>query len=255
MPLTQQPSAAITARQTRQIMKGFAAQLSGRAVRGADRKVRRGSYDVDDRRARVSRPIGDGTTAGALGWIDCLLKVVSEWDDSERRKGGARPLGLHGMRVLEALLGRRGGVGIDFRTGCIEPALDTIAKAADVSRTTVVRALNTLKRIKVLDWVRRTQRTGKDGLFGPQREQVSNSYAFTPEAFPARLLRRFRDLLARKRLARQNTPSGALRPPVEPSCPEMRAALARMEATIAFRSEGQNASTPCGQYHRSGVEG
>lgn len=236
-------------------MKGFAAQLSGRGERGADRKVRKWSYDVDDRRARISRPIGDGTTAGAMGWIDCLLKVVSEWDDTERQKGGARPLGIYGMRVLEALLGRRGKVRIDFRTGCIEPALDTIAAAAGVSRTTVVRALNTLKRIKVLDWVRRTQRTGKDGLFGPQREQVSNSYAFTPETFPVRLLQRFRDLLARKRLARQNAPSGAPPAPAEPSCPEMRATLARMGETIARRAEGPSASTPRGQFHCSGVKG
>ena len=93
-------TAASMGRQTRQLTKGFTARLTGKAERGSDRKVRRGSIDIEDRRARVFRPIGDGTTAGALGWIDCMLKVVAEWDNEQRAKGGARPLGLHGLRVL-----------------------------------------------------------------------------------------------------------------------------------------------------------
>ena len=190
MTYARQPAAAPTARQARQFTLKFTAQLTGRSERGPDRKVRRDSFDIDDRRAQVSRRIGDGTTAGALSWIDCLLKTVGEWDNLERRKGGGRPLGLAGMRVLETLLGRHGTVAIDFRSGLLEPALDTIARVAGVCRTTVVRALARLRALKILEWVRRTRRTDAEGQAGPQREQVSNSYYFTPERLPARVLQR-----------------------------------------------------------------
>lgn len=250
-------TAASMTRQTKLVMKGFAARLAGNTERGADRKVRRGSLDAGDRRAQVYRPIGDGTTVGALGWIDCLLKVVAEWDDQERQRGGARPLGLHGMRVLETLLGRRGGVAVDFKTGRLDPAIDTIARAARVARGTVIRALAQLKRLGILDWVRRTEKTGADGIFGPQRSQISNAYFFTPEGLPARVAQRLRDLLARRRVRREGTtpPPGA--PPARPlpADPELRAALARMEAGLDRRAESASASPPSGQYPLSGVQG
>lgn len=249
-------TAATMGRQARQLTKGFTAQLTGKGERGPDRKVWRHSVDVGDRRARVSRPIGDGTTAGAMAWIDCVLKAVSEWDDAERAKGGARPLGLHGLRVLEALLGRRGKVALDFKTGRLDPALDTIAAAARVSKTTVVRALARLKELKILDWIRRSESTGNDGLYGPQRRQVSNAYFFTQEALPARLAQRLRDLLARKRLRRSGTTPPASPPAArEPSCPEMRATLARFGAGIDRRDEAMNASSPAAMYPCSGVKG
>jgi hypothetical protein len=251
MSLTYKPAAALNARQAHQITKKFTAQLTGRGARGADRKVRRGSVDVDDRRARVSRPIGDGSKAGALSWIDCLLKTVTEWDNHERQKGGGRPLGLYGIRVLEVLLGRHGKVAIHFKSGDLFPEIETIARAAGTSKTTVVRALARLKAMKILNWIRRTEKTGNDGLFGPQRRQISNAYWFTPEALPARVLQRLRDLLARRRLRKAE---GAPPPPEQPqgsplpSCPELRAALARL-------SEGVNAIPPSGQYPSSGIKG
>lgn len=249
-------TAASMGRQTRQLTKGFTARLTGKAERGADRKVRRGSVDVEDRRARVFQPIGDGTTAGAMGWIDCMLKVVAEWDNEQRAKGGARPLGLHGLRVLEALLGRHGKVALDFKSGRLDPALDTIARAAGVTKTTVVRALARLKDLKVLDWIRRSERTGNDGVFGPQRRQVSNAYFFTPHELPARVAQRLRDLLARKQLRRTGTtPAASPASVAEPSCPDLRGTLARIKAGIDRREEGVNASPPCGQYPLSGVKG
>lgn len=246
MSLTQKPSPALTARQARQITRTFAAKLRGRSERGVDRKVRRSSIDVDDRRARVSRPIGDGTTAGALAWIDCLLKTVTEWDNHERRCGGARPLGLYGIRVLEVLLGRHGKIAVDFRSGDLFPDIATIARAAGTSRTTVVRALARLKAMRILDWIRRSERTGNDGLFGPQRRQVSNAYWFTPELLPARVLRRLRDLLARRRLRAM-----AARTPPESrdDRPLLAGAAAPDEASF-----GVNAIPPFGQYPRSGAK-
>lgn len=240
-------TAASMGRQARQLVRGFAAGLSGKGERGRDRKVRRASYDVEDRRAQVFRPIGDGTTAGALAWIDCLLKAVTEWDDVERRKNGGRPLGLAGIRVLETLLGRRGVIAIDFRTGRLEPAIDTIARVAGVARTTVVRALARLRAMKILDWVRRSQAKPDAGDWGPQREQVSNAYYFTPEALPLRVLQRLRDLVARRRLRSKPTAAPPAPPPPPPPSAELASALADLGAGIS------NASPPSGQYPLSGA--
>ena len=69
----------MTARSTREIVKRTAAKLAGK-TRGPDPHVRRDSYDVADPRARVFRPIADGSVAGALGWVEDLLKVAREFD-------------------------------------------------------------------------------------------------------------------------------------------------------------------------------
>jgi hypothetical protein len=245
-------SGAPTARDVRRLLKGASASLSGRTERGPDRRVRRNSYDVDSRHAQVFRPIGDGSTAGALGWIDCLLKTVTEWDDLERKKGGARPIGFHGIRVLETLLGRRGVIQVDFRTGRLEPAIDTIARVAGLCRTTVVRALARLNALKILHWVRRTQRAATAGQSGPQLEQVSNAYWFDLSGLPARVLQRFRDLWNRKRVRREGTVPPDTPKSAGPS-PELAAILGSIEKGIAAKERG--ASPPCGQYPSSEIKG
>lgn len=168
-------SAAPSARDVRRLPKGASAHLTGRTERGPDRKIRRNSYDVDSRQAQVFRPIGDGTTAGALGWIDCLLKTVTEWDDLERRKGGARPIGFHGIRVLETLLGRRGVIQMDFRTGRLEPAIDTIARVAPVPHHRDARPRPPERAQGPALGPAHPAHAGQPG---PQREQVTNAYWF-----------------------------------------------------------------------------
>jgi hypothetical protein len=234
---------APSARQIRQFVREAAARFSGRE-RGEDRKVRRSSYDIEDPRAQVFRRIGDGTIKGALSWIDSILKTLKEWDNHERKKGGARPLGLHGLRVIEALLGRHGGIPIDFQTGRIDPAILTIAKSACVSHSTVVRALAALKRLGILQWVRRSESTGRTGEFGPQRRQVSNAYWLDTSALPSRVAQRFRDIWSRKRIAQGNATPPA--PEAEWSLdkvkdPGLRAALEAMQERV-------NAIPPDGEY-------
>lgn len=241
-------AARATARAAQSMISGLAARMGGKEERGRDRKVRRDSYDVADRRAQVSRRIGDGTAAGALSWIDCLLKTVSEWDDVERRKKGGRPLGLYGLRVLETLLGRRGSIAPEFKSGRLEPAIDTIARVARTSRTTVIRALARLRAMRVLDWVRRSERAATAGEAGPQRRQVSNAYWFTPELLPARVYQRLRDLVARRALRRARAAPSEPRPDSGPANPELREVLDRM-------AEKLGASSPYGLYPCSGVKG
>lgn len=231
------------ARDTRNLIRGASAALAGRE-RGPDRRVRRNSYDADDDpRAQVFAPIGDGTKAGAMGWIDALLQTAKEFDDLQRAPGGARPLGT-AIAVLEVLLGRRGRtkIPIDFKTGRLDPAIDTIAAAAALGRGTVIRALAALKRHGFLDWVRRTRKTGNDGQYGPQRQQTSNAYFFSLNGMAKRVRQRLRDLLARKRIAREAR--AAAPPPTEPPPSRKPHNSALSEALGALGAAVANASPP-----------
>jgi hypothetical protein len=248
---------APTTRQARMFIKQATAGLL-RKERGPDRGVRRHSYDVDDRRAQVFAPIGDGTKHGALDWIDAFLETAREYDDFHRGERGRRPLGFTGIRVLEILLGRR-GVPIDFRTGRLDPAIDTIARIGRLVRATVIRALARLREHGFLHWVRRTRPTGNAGHAGPQREQITNAYYFDLAALPAKVRQRFRDLLARRALRRVQRATPPPRP-VPPASvakapaplardPLLAAALARMGALVA------GASPDDGQYPAQGNQG
>lgn len=66
----------------------------------------------------------------------------------------------------------------DFATGMLMPSHDTIAKRAGKHVNTVIGALKRLQIHGIVDWVRRTTRTGNEGEFGPQLEQTSNAYFF-----------------------------------------------------------------------------
>lgn len=249
MSFTRTPNAAMTRRQAHQLTKQLTAKLTGKQ-RGPDPEVRRDSYDVDDRRAQVFHPIGDGSRAGALGWIDCVLKVARDYDDLERAKGGARPLGHTAILVLEVLLGRRGRsrIPIDFRTGRLDPAIDTIAQAAGLARITVVRALHRLKDKGFLCWVRRTRRTGAE--VGPQREQTSNAYFFEWGRMAKNVRQRLMDLLRAKRVAQANRAADgppacpAPSPPGEPQNPSLRAALRALDRVVPGASTTSSPAIP-----------
>jgi hypothetical protein len=62
---------------------------------------------------------------------------------------------MNGRAVLDALL-----FYMDGKTGRCDPCLDTIAKKSKLSRRTVVRQLDTLRSFKIVNWVRRTVKTG-----------------------------------------------------------------------------------------------
>lgn len=231
-----------TARQARLLTKKLAAELTGKK-RGSDRAVLRHSVDEDKPEAKPWRPIGDGTRDGAFGWIDCMLEVARDFDDLERRKGGARPLGPNGLAVLEILLGRRGRkrIPIDFKTGKLFPAIDTIVQAANLCRVTVVRALARLRAHGFLRWVRRSRKTGNDREFGPQREQTSNAYYFEPAALPKHVRIRLRQLWDRRLRAIGKRHGTA--PPTPPAPPSVAYSLLR-EALSDLSSSVDNASLP-----------
>ena len=79
---------------------------------------------------------------------------------------------------------------VDFRTGRLEPSIDTIMGKVRRSRDAVVRALKALRAHGFLDWLRRYEPTGNEGR-GPQVQQASNAYRLSLPEKALRLLGRF----------------------------------------------------------------
>lgn len=171
----------------------------GRIERGErnDRTPRRDSYDENDPRAQIFRPICRGERAEALRYCDKLLQTAREYNTLHKRKGEREgPLGSNGLWVLEVLLSF-----VDFASGRCDPAIDTICAKAKLARATVVRAIEALKEHGFIDKVRRTRKTGLARNEGPQREQISNAYAFVTEKMAAKVRQRFNQLFGGRKRA------------------------------------------------------
>lgn len=150
----------------------------------ARQPVRRDSFDIDDPRASVARPIQDG-----MRFFGAIEEMIHELSDRLKTKGKEHELGYSCIRVLRAL--RR---CTDFKTGVCEPSIDKLMEFSRLARATVVRALKTLWRHGCIDWVRRTEKTGNAPGEGPQVRQVSNAYFFDLARMPRRCLARVREL-------------------------------------------------------------
>jgi hypothetical protein len=94
------------------------------------------------------------------------------------------PLGGVALEVLDYLANR-----IDYRTGRLEPSLDTMMRVLRRSRDAIVRALKALRAHGFVDWLRRYVPTGNES--GPQVQQTSNAYRLSLPARALRLLGRF----------------------------------------------------------------
>lgn len=102
-----------------------------------------------------------------------MLARMRERRARSRKKNGE--LGYVAIAVLRALLFRYQ----DFRTGQIDPALDTIAHYTGHSVAAVHAAIKRLRTHGFLQWLRRYIHTGREGVRGPQVEQTSNAYQVT----------------------------------------------------------------------------
>ncbi|CAN5366918.1 hypothetical protein BH10PSE14_BH10PSE14_04170 [soil metagenome] len=139
------------------------------------------------------------------------------------------------VTILKAIIRR-----VDFATGKLFPAIETIAADAACHRNSVVGSLRRLKIHGLIDWVRRTVRTGNDGEFGPQLEQTSNAYYFdhrrrmataTWQRFWQRMVAKLRRLGSVPPGVAPGAPTGA-----EISDPELRATLAGLGALVTNAS-------------------
>lgn len=103
------------------------------------------------------------------------------------RQPGARcgALGAIALEVLELFTNL-----VDFRTGRLDPSLDTLMRMLKRSRDAITRALKALRAHGFLDWLRRYVPTDNKGR-GPQVQQTSNAYKLSLPARALRLLGRY----------------------------------------------------------------
>lgn len=140
--------------------------------------VRRNSYHRGEREELLWRPIArDKRSARRL--IGNRLKAAERYEhryrrEIQRKHPGRRngPLGDVGLLVLKALYDL-----VDYRTGRLDPAIDTIAERICKARSAVIRAMRRLKEHGFLIWIRRTEPVENNGA-GPQVRQITNAYGF-----------------------------------------------------------------------------
>jgi hypothetical protein len=155
----------------------------------------RKSYDVDDVRARVSTIYWDTSPKNEnyLQFRDVFANTVRKYSSHIREKGKQLPISMTAQAVLGALLAL-----MDGKTGRCDPSLDEISKRSDMSRRTVVRQLEALRERKIVNWVRRTVKTGNAKGAGPQRQQTSNAYFIDMVNLPIEIVRTLRQKLGDK---------------------------------------------------------
>ncbi len=79
---------------------------------------------------------------------------------------------------------------MDYRTGRLEPALETMMKKLHRSKDAIVRALKALRQHGFIDWLRRYVPTDNDG-WGVQVQQTSNAYRLFMPKRALRMLGRY----------------------------------------------------------------
>ena len=141
--------------------------------------------------------------------------------------------------VLEAILHH-----LEFKTGRMFPSEDRIAELAGCHRNSVVAAKRRLQAKGLLDWVRRTVKTGNDGQFAPQREQTSCAYEFAPVArMAARTRQRFLQVLTSKLKRLGAAPAGLVAAATRVTA-AVTADVAELRSTLAsLGAKLDNAST------------
>lgn len=133
--------------------------------------VRRNSYYANDERvARIWQPIASDTKE-AWRVIRFRTQAAQAYDRDNKQPGKKNgPLGHVGIEVLSQLYRM-----VDFRTGRLEPSIETLCSELKRSRGAVVAALKRLKHHGFVDWIRRAEPTGNGGA-GPQIKQITNAY-------------------------------------------------------------------------------
>lgn len=156
--------------------------------RRSGQPVRRNSYYEGTVEERLWRPIAGGKKRAARRLLGALMKSARELERKTRRARQAEHpgcrngvLGQVGLDVLEALYDF-----VDFATGRLEPAVETIAAKVGHSYSAVHAALCRLRDAGFLQWARRSRPTENAGDVGPQVEQITNAYALlVPEKLAA----------------------------------------------------------------------
>ncbi len=138
--------------------------------------VRRESRLVGSFERTFYRPIARREVSG-------MLTAAERFDLRGKAKGRRHgPLGAYGVRILRELLRI-----IDFRTGRLEPAIETLMARLRLSRDAVVRAIGKLREHGFVERARRFEPTGEPGVRGPRVRQATNAYRVELPPAAARL--------------------------------------------------------------------
>lgn len=138
-------------------------------------------------------------------------------------------LRAYDILILQALLSF-----LNFRTGELFPEHESIAKVAGCCRNRVMVGLKRLREHGFVFSVRRSKKTGNDGVFAPQREQTSCAYGFDHRRqMASRTWHRFMQKLEKKlkRLGRKAEPD-ASRTPEPPAPGSMAEYIASLGAAV-----------------------
>src|SRR5215212_1048088 len=133
-------------------------------------------------------PVWRDSTTRQIEWTRVSKKMASRiwhqariWDRQTRTKnkhGGC--IGRTGLAVLYSLLWD----SLNWKTGQLDPSIETIARRANVGRTATINALKRLKTLRIIDWIRRAV-SGLDEDGRHRLRQLTNAYAVAaPEDWP-----------------------------------------------------------------------
>ena len=110
-----------------------------------------------------------------------ILLAARRYELASRAPGSRNgDLGSVAIEVLELFANL-----VNFKTGRLDPSIETLMRMLKRSRDAIVRALKALRTHGFLDWLRRYVPTGNEGR-GVQVQQTSNAYRLS---LPARALR------------------------------------------------------------------
>lgn len=172
----------MTARSIGELLAGLEPAKATRSFQ----PVRRNSYYASDRRSTsLWRPIAsDRRQARRL--IAARLKAAEHYNERNKQPGDRQgPIGDVGIRLLRELYRI-----VDFKTGRLDPAIDTLCQRINRARATVVKYLAKLKEHGFLDWVRRSEPIEDANGASPRVRQITNAYGLGLPASAARWVKK-----------------------------------------------------------------
>jgi hypothetical protein len=129
-------------------------------------------------------PVWSGSTTNSVRFAPLAKKAaVRLWHRARDFDRGTHQPGHHGGAVGHTGLAVLHALIFDFlcfRSGRLDPSYAAIAAKAGVCVRTVASALQRLKALGILNWVRRCAESWRDGRF--VLEQETNAYAVLPES-------------------------------------------------------------------------
>jgi hypothetical protein len=129
-------------------------------------------------------PVWSGSTTAPARFVAMPKKqAIRLWHRARDFDRGTHEPGHHGGAVGHTALAVLHALIFDFlcfRTGRLDPSYAAIAAKAGVCVRSVASALQRLKALGILNWVRRCAESWQDGRF--VLEQETNAYAVLPES-------------------------------------------------------------------------